>query len=166
MTPPTCTAWPSIYLVVEWVTISAPKSKGRQLMGVGERVVHDQGHTLLMGGNREGFQVGYHQGGVCQGFRKHGAGVRTHGCPQLLQGGRGGHERGFNAHFLHGLIEQVEGTAVNGAGTDHMVPGRADIQHGHQSGSLAGRSDHGPYAAFQGSDLLFHHVVVGLPRRV
>ena len=34
MAPPTAAPWPSMYLVVEWVTISAPHSKGRQLMGV------------------------------------------------------------------------------------------------------------------------------------
>ena len=34
MAPPTAMAWPSIYLVVEWVTMSTPHAKGRQLMGV------------------------------------------------------------------------------------------------------------------------------------
>ena len=34
MTPPTVPACPSMYLVVEWVTISAPHSMGRQLTGV------------------------------------------------------------------------------------------------------------------------------------
>ena len=33
-TPPTCEAVPSIYLVVLWVTMSAPHSNGRQLIGV------------------------------------------------------------------------------------------------------------------------------------
>ena len=33
--PPTHDAWPSMYLVVEWVTMSAPHSMGRQLTGVG-----------------------------------------------------------------------------------------------------------------------------------
>ena len=34
MAPPTVAACPSMYLVVEWVTMSAPKSNGLQLMGV------------------------------------------------------------------------------------------------------------------------------------
>ncbi len=34
ITPPTCTACPSIYLVVECITISAPNSIGRQRIGV------------------------------------------------------------------------------------------------------------------------------------
>ena len=34
MQPPTAAPWPSIYLVVEWVTMSAPHSKGRQFTGV------------------------------------------------------------------------------------------------------------------------------------
>ena len=34
MAPPTALAWPSMYLVVEWVTMSAPHSKGRQFTGV------------------------------------------------------------------------------------------------------------------------------------
>ena len=35
MAPPTVAAWPSMYLVVECVTISAPHSIGRHMMGVG-----------------------------------------------------------------------------------------------------------------------------------
>ncbi|CAN3995603.1 hypothetical protein GMJFJA_GMJFJA_11460, partial [Dysosmobacter welbionis] len=34
MAPPTAAPWPSMYLVVEWVTMSAPHSKGRQFTGV------------------------------------------------------------------------------------------------------------------------------------
>ena len=34
MQPPTAAPWPSMYLVVEWVTMSAPHSKGRQFTGV------------------------------------------------------------------------------------------------------------------------------------
>ena len=36
MAPPTPAPWPSIYLVVECVTISAPHSIGRQFTGVGK----------------------------------------------------------------------------------------------------------------------------------
>ena len=36
MTPPVVWAWPSMYLVVEWTTMSAPCSKGRQRAGVGK----------------------------------------------------------------------------------------------------------------------------------
>ena len=36
MAPPTPTPWPSMYLVVEWVTMSAPHSIGRQKTGVGK----------------------------------------------------------------------------------------------------------------------------------
>ena len=32
--PPRAAAWPSMYLVVEWVTMSAPQARGRQRMGV------------------------------------------------------------------------------------------------------------------------------------
>lgn len=34
--PPTEVAWPSIYLVVEWVTISAPNSNGLRRTGLGK----------------------------------------------------------------------------------------------------------------------------------
>ena len=36
MQPPTCTAWPSMYFVVECVTMSAPNANGRQFIGVGK----------------------------------------------------------------------------------------------------------------------------------
>ena len=46
MAPPRLVACPSIYLVVEWVTISAPHSNGRQLMGL-TGVIHNQGTPCL-----------------------------------------------------------------------------------------------------------------------
>ncbi len=36
MAPPTAAPWPSMYLVVEWVTMSAPHSMGRHITGVGK----------------------------------------------------------------------------------------------------------------------------------
>ena len=36
MQPPTTLAWPSMYLVVEWTTMSQPNSMGRQSTGVGK----------------------------------------------------------------------------------------------------------------------------------
>ena len=38
--PPKAAPWPSMYLVVEWVTISAPHSKGRQFTGLGLSLIH------------------------------------------------------------------------------------------------------------------------------
>ena len=35
MAPPTLAPWPSMYFVVECVTMSAPHSMGRQFTGVG-----------------------------------------------------------------------------------------------------------------------------------
>ena len=69
-----------------------------------------------------------------------------------------GDEGGLDAHLLHGLVEQVEGAAVDGAGADHVEAGGADVQHGHKGGRLAGRGEHGPHAALQRGDLLLHHI--------
>ena len=46
--PPTQVAWPSIYFVVECVTISAPHSKGRQLIGSSERIINNKRYAVLM----------------------------------------------------------------------------------------------------------------------
>ena len=40
--PPTLSLWPFRYLVVLWVTMSAPNSIGRWMYGAGERVVDDE----------------------------------------------------------------------------------------------------------------------------
>ncbi len=45
MAPPTAAPWPSMYLVVECVTISAPHSMGRQMTGVGNVLSMPKGST-------------------------------------------------------------------------------------------------------------------------
>ena len=115
-----------------------------------------------MSGLGKHFQISHSQGRIGQGLRKHGPGVGAHGGPQLFQAGSGRDKRGLNAHLLHGLVEQVEGAPVNSAGADHMEPGRADVQHGHQVGRLAGRGEHGAHAPLQGGDFLFHHIQGGV----
>ena len=47
---PAATAWPSIYLVVECVTISDPAFERAAVDRGRERVVHDQGHMMRMRG--------------------------------------------------------------------------------------------------------------------
>ena len=57
--------------------MSAPHSNGRQLIGVGESVVHNQGHAMLVGDAGKLFNVENLQCGVGDCFAEQCLGVRT-----------------------------------------------------------------------------------------
>ena len=136
--------------------------EGPAVDGGGEGVVHNQGHAVGVGLLSKHLDIRDHQGRVGEGFGKHAAGVGLERRFQLFPGAARAHKGGLDAHFLHGLVNQVEGAAVNGAGSHHMVAGVADVQHGNQGSRLAGRGEHSAHAAFQGSNLLFHSVHGGV----
>ncbi len=72
---PTQLACPSMYLVVEWVTMSAPHWKGRQPTGFadvkdfgGKGIVHDERHPMGVGGAGKLLNVQNNEGGVGDGL--------------------------------------------------------------------------------------------------
>ena len=96
------------------------------------------------------------------GLSKHRFRIGSERGFQLLVAAVRGHEGEFDAHALHGHGEQVEGPAVDGAGTDHVIPAAGDIEHGIERSRLARRRQHGCGAAFQIRDLGRHKVVRGI----
>ena len=140
------------------------KGEGPAIHGRGEGIVHNQGHAVLVGRLGKSLQIRHNQGRIGQSLREHTLGIGTHGRSQFLFGAGRRHKGGLNAHLLHGLVEQVEGAAVNGAGTYQMIPCRANIQHGHQAGRLTRRGNQRTNAPLQGCNLLLHHIVGGIPQ--
>ena len=85
--------WPSIYLVVEWVTISAPHSKGRQLTGVAKVLSTIRGTPWRWAAAAKLLNVQHRQGRVGDGLAEHGLGVGPEGGVQLLLGGSRARQR-------------------------------------------------------------------------
>lgn len=89
MAPPTALAWPSMYLVVEWVTMSAPHSKGWQFTGVAKVLSTMRGTPWAWGRPGELLKVQHGEGGVGDGLAKDGPGLRPEGGLQLGLGAVG-----------------------------------------------------------------------------
>ena len=107
-------------------------------------------------------QIRDHQRGIAQGLGEHALGVLTKRRIQLLLRHIGRDKGGLDAHFGHGLVQKVEGTAVNGRAGHHMVPAVADIVDCHQRGRLTGSGQKGAHAALQRGDFLFHRIQGGV----
>ena len=106
-----------------------------------------------MGGLGEFLNIQHRQGRVGDGLTENGLGVGAEGGVQFFRRAVRVHKGKFNAHPLHGHCEQVEGTPVNAGRGHHMVPAGGDVEHGIESGRLAGGGEHGRRAALQGRDL-------------
>ena len=97
--------------------------------------------------------VQHGQGRVCDGLAEHHLGVGLECGVQFFLGAQRINKGGFNAHFLHGDGDQVEGAAVNGAGRNDVVARVADVEQGKEVGCLAGTGQHTGGAALQFGNL-------------
>ena len=136
--------------------------KGAAVDRCGEGVVHHQRYAVGVGGLGKLFNVQHGQGGVCDGLAEHNLGVRPEGGVQLLLGAQRIHEGGGDAHFSHGDRDEVEGTAVDGAGGHDVVPCLAEIEQGKEVCGLSAGGEHGGSAALQLADLFGYHVAGGV----
>ena len=127
--------------------------KGTAVDGSGEGVVHDQGHTVLMGDFRKLLNVQHRQGGVGDGLAEERPGVGLEGGVQLFRRRVRGHEGRGDAHLRQRHADEVEGAAVDGGGGHDVVAGVADVEDGEEVGRLTGRGQHGRRAALQGRQL-------------
>ena len=85
MQPPTAAPWPSIYLVVEWVTMSAPHSNGRQLTGVANVLSTISGTPCAWAAFGKFLDIQHGQRGVGDGLAENGLCVGPEGGVQLLR---------------------------------------------------------------------------------
>ena len=108
------------------------------------------------------FNVQHGQGGVCDGLTEHHLGVGLEGSVQLLLGAQGVYKGGSDAHFSHGDRDEVEGAAVDGAGSHDVVTGLAEVEQGKEVGCLTAGGEHGGGAALQLADLFGYHVAGGV----
>ena len=127
-----------------------------------ERVVHNERHAQFFGSPAEFFKVQNGQRRVGNGLGKDRAGFRTGGGNDLFRRGITGNEGHFHAHFLEGVGEQGNGTAVERRACDHMLTAGTAVHDRHGVGGLTGGKRHRSHAAFEGSHLLFKAIDCGV----
>ena len=108
-----------MYLVVEWVTMSAPHSKGRQLIGVANVL------SMMYSATRIG-----------DGLAKQRFSVRTESLLDLFLTGLWRYKGTLDAEFLQGYAEEVVGTTIDLVGCYKVVAALADIEESIEVGGL------------------------------
>ena len=139
-----------------------PKFNGAAQNRRGERVVHEQRHAVPMGDAGELFDIQHFNARVGDGLAEQRLGVGAERGLNLVFGGFRRHESHFNAKPLERHGEQVQRAAVDGGGTDDMIPGGGKGQDGKRGRGLPGSGAQRPYPAFQHGDLLLDGVHGGI----
>ena len=115
-----------------------------------------------VGGRGKLFDVQHGEGRVCDGLAEHDLGVGPEGGVQFFLGAQGVYKGGGDAHLFHGDRDEVEGTAVDGAGGHDVVACFAQVEQGEEVGGLTAAGEHGSRAALQLADLLGDKVAGGV----
>ena len=102
---------------------------GAAVDGGGEGVVHHNRHTVGMRRVHPFFQIQHSEGGIGEHLGKDASCVVFKEPVDLLDGSVRVDEVHFQTHVAEGLVEEVEGAAIDGGGTDQVVARLADIQH-------------------------------------
>ena len=104
----------------------------------GEGIVYDKGHAVSVRQIGQSLDVQYGNRGICDGLSEHGLGIRPESPLDLLVVRVRVHKGHLDPHLLHRDREQVDGTAVNRGGADHMVAGVQNIQDRQRRRRLSG----------------------------
>ena len=115
-----------------------------------------------MGNAGEFLDVEHVDARVGDGLPEQRLGVGPEGRLNLAFGRLGIDEGHFDAEFFQGHGEKVERAAVNGRGTDEMIPRRGQREDGEHGCRLPGRRAHGPHAALKRGDFALHGVHGGI----
>ena len=116
--------------------------KGTAHHGRREGVVDHQRHAVVMCGLGKALNIEHGKGGVGNRLAKDELGIGLKGCLELLIGAVGGDERAGQTHALHGMSQQVVGTAVNGRARDHMIAGTGHVKDREKVRSHARAREH------------------------
>ena len=107
--------------------ISAP-FEGTAIYRRGERVVHDQRHTMRMSRIGKTLNIQYVERWVRNGFAENRFGVRAKCRFKLIIRAVGRNKRALQTHACHGVAQQIVRTAVNRRRSHYMVALPGDIE--------------------------------------
>ena len=115
-----------------------------------------------VGDARQSLDVADDQRRVGHRFAKHQPRAPVDEGGNFFIGGFGGEKARFDAEALEREGKEVDGAAVDGRGTDDVVPRRGDVEHRQQVRRLPGGGEHRAHAALERGDLVFHHLHGGV----
>ena len=163
MTPAIEVPWPPRYFVAEWMTTSAPHSQRADQVRRRDRVVDDERHARPRGPRRPRPAMSSTIGlGVGDRLGEERLGVRAHRGPPRLEVVLVLDERHVDAELLEGVLQQVDGAAVERRAGHDVVTGLGDVEQADRRRGLAGRHEQGREAPLERRDPLLH----GILRRV
>ena len=128
----------------------------------GEGVVHDKRHPVAVRHTGELLYIKHFHTRIRKGFPEQELCVGLESGGNLFLRSVRRYEGDLDTHFGEGVTEKIESTAINVAGADQMISGRAYIQASEQVCRLAGGCEHRGDTAFKFSYLGCHVVVGGV----
>ena len=127
-----------------------------------KRVVHYQGHSMLMRDARKTFDIEHAHARITQGLAKYEFGIFPKSRLQLLIARFLVNERHLDTHFLKRGIEKIIGTTIDGSSRYHVVARFADIEAGKEIGSLTAGGQHSSYSTLKRCNLSSNSIVGGV----
>ena len=106
-----------------------------------------------MRGLGKALNIEHGKGRVGNRLAKDELGIGLKGCLELLVGAVGGNERAGQTHALHGMGEQVVGTAVDSRARDHVIAGTGHVKDREEIRRHARAREHRGSAALHLADL-------------
>ena len=136
--------------------------KGTAHHGRREGIVDHQRHAVVMCGLGKALNIEHGKGGVGDRLAKDELGIGLKGCLELLVGAVGGNERTGQTHALHGMCEQVVGTAVDGRARDHVIASAGHVKDREEVRSHTRAREHRSGAALHLANLGGNQVARGV----
>ena len=115
-----------------------------------------------MCGLGKALNIEHGEGGVGDRLAKDELGIGLKCRLELLVGAVGGNERAGQAHALHGMGEQVVGTAVDGRAGDHVIAGTGNVKDRKEVRRHARAREHCSGAALHLADLGGNQITRGV----
>ena len=136
--------------------------EGAAVDGRGKGIVHNQGHTMLVGHLGKALYIENVPARVADGLAEETLRVGTELLFDALVIPVGVDECALYTQFLHRHAKEIIRTAIDAVGGDEMVASLADIEDSVEVGCLSAAGQHGAHAAFQCSNLLSNRIVGGI----
>ena len=139
-----------------------PPFKRSAVDGCGESVVDHQWHAVTVGDACKLLDVENLASRVRDGFTEEQFGVGLESLFYFLFRSILIHKGAADAQLLQRNAEEVVGAAIDFIGSNDVVAGLTNIEHGIEVGSLSARREHGPHPTFERSNLSGHGIVGGI----
>ena len=133
--------------------------KGAAVNRRSEGVINDERNAVRVCRLSESFNIKHGKRRVCDRLAKDRFCVGAESSIQLFVRAVGRNKGKVDAHLLHRNREEVEGTAVNGGGCDHVVSTGSNVEYRIEVCGLTRRGQHSGSTALKLADLRGNEVI-------